>query len=77
MKRVAATQRRVPGESCAAAAAASRQPSPPNLPRAPFAQRDAGRERSTDRYGTQHRSEPDGVLIVENRVDAVQQCQAR
>ncbi len=59
------------GESCPTAAAASLKSAHPNFPRAPFAQRDAGRERGTDRECTQHRCEPDGVLVVENGVDTV------
>ena len=62
------------GESCPTAAAASLKSAHPNFPRAPFAQRDAGRERGTDRECTQHRCEPDGVLVVENRVNTVQEC---
>ena len=63
-------------ESRAAAASARRQAAPANFPGTPFAQRDASRECGTDRQRTQNRPESDGVLVVENRVDAVQQGQA-
>ena len=49
-----------------AATATNLKPAPSNFPRTPFAQGHAGREGGADRKCTQHRSEPDGVLVVEN-----------
>ena len=57
--------------------AAGVESAPANPPGAPFAQCDACRKRGADRHCSQHRCEPDGMLVIENRVDAVQQGQAR
>jgi len=58
-------------ESRRANPAANQMSAPPNPPRAPLAERDACRERSTDRSAPNTDAEADGVLVVEDRVDAV------
>src|SRR5215212_10736204 len=65
------------GGSAATRLATALNPASSYFPRTPLAKSDARRERGADREGTEHRGEPDGVLVVENGVDAVQQGQAR